>query len=44
MMNWKEFGRKMSWPNFKLLSRNFSGGTEKTTESSFRIAGLRAEI
>jgi hypothetical protein len=23
------FGRKQSWPNFKVLSRNSPGGTEK---------------
>jgi hypothetical protein len=27
-MNWKGFCRKRSWPNFKVLSRHFPGGTE----------------
>jgi hypothetical protein len=27
MMTWKRFGRKRSWPNFKILSRNSPGGT-----------------
>jgi hypothetical protein len=29
IMTWKGFGRKMSWRNFKVLSQNSSGGTEK---------------
>jgi hypothetical protein len=29
MMNWEGFGRKRLWPNFKELSWNSSGGTEK---------------
>jgi hypothetical protein len=29
MMNWKGFGKKRSWPNFKLLSRYLSGVTEE---------------
>jgi hypothetical protein len=33
MMNWKVFGRKRSWPNFKVLSRNSPAGTEKTTKN-----------
>jgi hypothetical protein len=32
MMNWKGFERKQSWPNFKLLSKYFSGGTEGNHE------------
>jgi hypothetical protein len=30
MMNWKGFGRKRSWPNFKELSRNSPGRTEES--------------
>jgi hypothetical protein len=33
MMNWKEFGGKQSWPNFKALSWNLPGGTEENYES-----------
>jgi hypothetical protein len=43
MMNWKGFGRKRSWPNFNLLSRHSTGGTEENQEK-LRIADLRAEI
>jgi hypothetical protein len=28
MMNWKGFGRKRSWYNFKVLSQDLPGGTE----------------
>jgi hypothetical protein len=31
MMNWKGFGRKQSWTNFKVLSQHLPGGTEKST-------------
>jgi hypothetical protein len=31
MINCKGCGRKRSWPNFKALSRDSSGGTEETT-------------
>jgi hypothetical protein len=41
-MNWKRFGRKRSWPNFKVLSRNSPGGTEETAKkTSIWIAGRR---
>jgi hypothetical protein len=30
MMNCKGFGRKRSWPNFKVLSRYSPGGTEES--------------
>jgi hypothetical protein len=26
-MNWKEFGKKLSWPNFEVLSRHSPGGS-----------------
>jgi hypothetical protein len=29
-MNWKGFGMKRSWLNFKVLSRHAPGGTEET--------------
>jgi hypothetical protein len=31
-MNWKGFGRKWSWPNFKVLSWHLPGGTEENHE------------
>jgi hypothetical protein len=44
-MNWKGFGRKWSWPNFKVLTQHLPGGTEeKPPETSVKIAGLRAKI
>jgi hypothetical protein len=27
MMNWKGFGKKKSWPNFKVMSQHSLGGT-----------------
>jgi hypothetical protein len=33
MMNWKEFGLKQLWPNFKAISRYWSGGTEKNPKN-----------
>jgi hypothetical protein len=36
MMNWKGCGRKRSWPNLKVLYRNFHGGTGKTSTASVR--------
>jgi hypothetical protein len=39
-MNWKGFGSKMSWPNFKELRRN-SPWAQETTKTSRRIAGRR---
>jgi hypothetical protein len=40
MMNWKGFGRKRPWPDFKVLSRNSPGGTEEKNEKTLiRIAG-----
>jgi hypothetical protein len=32
MMNGKGFGRKLSWPNFKVLSPHSPGGTEENHE------------
>jgi hypothetical protein len=32
MMNWKGFGRKWSWPNFKVLSWHFLGEIEENHE------------
>jgi hypothetical protein len=45
-MNWKRFGRKRSWPHFKVLFRNSRGGTEKNherTQSGQPFSGLRFE-
>jgi hypothetical protein len=39
MMNWKGFGSKWPWPNFKVLSRHLTGGTEENHKTSIRIAG-----
>jgi hypothetical protein len=41
-MNWKEFGRKWSWLNVKVLSRHLPERTEENYEN-LRIAGLQAE-
>jgi hypothetical protein len=42
MMNWKGFGRKFSWSNFKVLFRNLPGGTVENHEKvSVRVAGIR---
>jgi hypothetical protein len=41
-MNWKGFGRKRSWTNFKVLSRHSTGGTvENHKKTLFKIAGRR---
>jgi hypothetical protein len=42
-MNWKGFGRKRSWPNFKVLSRNSLEGLRKTVKILIRIAGCRGQ-
>jgi hypothetical protein len=44
MMNWEGFGRKWSWPNFKVLSWHLPGGTEETMKTSVRIVSLQVEI
>jgi hypothetical protein len=44
MMNCKGFGRKGLWAAFKELSRIFLEALLKTTKTSLRIAGLRADI
>jgi hypothetical protein len=42
MMNWKEFGRNRSWPNFKVLFRHSPGETDvKHEKSQINIAGRR---
>jgi hypothetical protein len=43
-MKWKEFVRKWSWPNLKVLSPHPPGGTKETAKISVNIAGLRAKI
>jgi hypothetical protein len=32
VFNWKEFGRKRSWLNLKVLSLHFPGGTDENHE------------
>jgi hypothetical protein len=46
MMNWKGFGRKQLWSNFKVLSWHSPGGTEKNHEkpqSGEPVSGPRFE-
>jgi hypothetical protein len=43
-MNLEGFGRKHSWPNFKVLSWHSSGEIEENHEKPVRIAGLWVEI
>jgi hypothetical protein len=43
IMNGKGFGKKLSWPNL-IYYAGRPAGLRKTTESSVRIADLRAEI
>jgi hypothetical protein len=43
MMNTKGFGRKRSWPNFKLLFWHSLEGPRKPTKT-VRIAGVWDEI
>jgi hypothetical protein len=33
MKNWRECGGKLSWPNFKILSQNLPGKTDKNTKN-----------
>jgi hypothetical protein len=33
-MNWKRCGRKRSWANLKVLSRNLPGNTEENLEEN----------
>jgi hypothetical protein len=33
MMNWKGFGRKRPWPNFKVLSKHSPGVTEESHDN-----------
>jgi hypothetical protein len=39
-MNWKGFGRKQSWSNFKGLSRHSPGGTKKHENLSLNSLDL----
>jgi hypothetical protein len=43
-MNRRGVGRKLSWLNFKVLSRYLPGRTEENQEKPDGIASLRAEI
>jgi hypothetical protein len=42
MMKWEGFGRKLSWPIFKVLSLHSLGGSEENHE--LRVDGMWAEI
>jgi hypothetical protein len=44
MMDLKGCGRKGLWPNFKILSWYFPGGTEGNNDNSLRRDSLRTEI
>jgi hypothetical protein len=33
MINWKGYGRKQPWPNFKILSQYLPGDTEENDEN-----------
>jgi hypothetical protein len=39
MMNWKGFGRRWLWPNFKVLSCIRLEGQKKPRKPSVKIAG-----
>jgi hypothetical protein len=41
MMNWKRFGRKRLWPNFKVIFRHSLEELRKITKPSIRRAGRR---
>jgi hypothetical protein len=43
MMNWKECGRKRSWPTFRRCAEILSAVTEMNDEK-LRIVGVLAEI
>jgi hypothetical protein len=46
MINWKRFGRKQAWPNFKVTIQHLAGGTEEDHErpqSGWSISGPRFE-
>jgi hypothetical protein len=40
-MNWKVFGRKRSWPNFKVCPCNRLEGLRQTIKNSNRLTGSR---
>jgi hypothetical protein len=44
IMNWKGFGRKWSWTNFKEESWHSSGGTEENHNQDRQFAGARIEL
>jgi hypothetical protein len=44
MMNWKEFGRKGSWPNFKALSWHLSEVTEENHKKPHNGPSLGQEL
>jgi hypothetical protein len=44
MMNWKGYGRKRLWPNFRYHTSTCLEGLSKTTKTSVRIACIGTEI
>jgi hypothetical protein len=44
MMNWRGFGRKRFWPNFKVLSQEGLRKTMKSLIQSSRLLGPRIEL
>jgi hypothetical protein len=44
MMNWKDCGRKRSWPNLRHYTGICLEGLRQPRKASVRIAALRAEI
>jgi hypothetical protein len=43
-MNWKEYGRKWSWPNLRYYSSIFKKELRKEKKTSGRITCPQAEI
>jgi hypothetical protein len=43
-MDWKGFGRKLSWRNLRYYSGIFVEGLSNTTKTLFRISGLRVGL
>jgi hypothetical protein len=47
MINWKGFGRKRTWPNFKVLSQHSPGGTKenhKKPQSGYPVTGAKIRM
>jgi hypothetical protein len=43
IMNWKGFGRKQSWPNFKVLSRHSPAGLPGPIDDTVHSATYRID-